>query len=137
MKTDVGLWIDHKKAMVLAISGGDAELGQILSRVESQPRRSPKSRRAGSYEPQLVPADDSRQRASTGHLNAYCDEVVAAVRGADSILIIGPGEAKDELRKRLGRANLGRRVVAVEAADKMTDRQFAARMRGRFAARAL
>ncbi|MDP3179247.1 MAG: hypothetical protein Q8M76_15170, partial [Spirochaetaceae bacterium] len=107
------------------------------SKVESQPRRSLKSRPAGSYEPQLVPADDSRQRASTGHLNAYYDEVIAKVRGADSILIIGPGEAKDELRRRLGQTSLGRRVVGVEAADKMSYRQFAVKMQGRFAARAV
>jgi hypothetical protein len=48
------------------------------------------------------------------------------------ILILGPGEAKTELEERLGHEGLGGRVVGIEAADKMTDRQVAARVRERF-----
>jgi hypothetical protein len=52
---------------------------------------------------------------------------------ADSILILGPGEAKTELEARLGKAALGERIVGVETVDKMTDRRIAARVRERFA----
>jgi hypothetical protein len=55
--------------------------------------------------------------------DGYYDEVIAAIRETQSILIFGPGEAKGELRKRLERDDLGGRIVAVEAVDKMTDRQ--------------
>jgi hypothetical protein len=79
-----------------------------------------------------VPADDSRQKAFTGHLNIYYDAVIAAMRDAESILIFGPGEAKGELRKRLERNNLDGRIVAVETVDKMTDRQIAAKVRQHF-----
>jgi hypothetical protein len=65
-------------------------------------------------------------------LNEFYDEVVAMVRGADTIQIFGPGEAKGELEKRLERAGLKERVLAIEAADKMTDRQIAAKVRKRF-----
>ena len=47
---------------------------------------------------------------------------------------MGPGEAKGELADNLQRSGLGGRIVAVEAADKMTDRQIAARVRQLFAA---
>ena len=80
-----------------------------------------------------MPADDSRQRAYTGHLDIYYDAVIAAIRDAESILILGPGEAKGELKRRLEGLNLGGRIAGVETADKMTDRQIAAKVRKRFA----
>jgi hypothetical protein len=79
-----------------------------------------------------VPADDSRQKTFTGHLNIYYDAVIACLRDAEAILIFGPGEAKGELKKRLEGLNLGGRIVGVETVDKMTDRQIAAKVRQRF-----
>jgi CO dehydrogenase/acetyl-CoA synthase epsilon subunit len=58
--------------------------------------------------------------------------VIASIRGAESILILGPGEAKEELKKRLKKHQLGSRVVGVETADKMTDRQIEAKVRSFF-----
>jgi hypothetical protein len=58
--------------------------------------------------------------------------VIVAVREAESILIFGPGKAKDELRKRLETNDLGGRIVGVETVDKLTDRQIAAKVRRRF-----
>ena len=133
MSTKVGLWIDHKKAIVVAVTDKVGEVALIISAVEKQARRSLSSRHEGSYEPLQVPADDSRQRAYTGHLNIYYDAVVASIRDAESILIFGPGEAKGELKKRLEGLNLGGRIVGVETVDKMTDRQIAAKVRQRFA----
>jgi hypothetical protein len=133
MSTKVGLWIDHKKAIVVAVTDKVGEVALIISAVEKQARRSLSSRQEGSYEPLQVPADDSRQRAYTGHLNIYYDAVIASIRDAESILIFGPGEAKGELKKRLEGLNLGGRIVGVETVDKMTDRQIAAKVRQRFA----
>ena len=77
-------------------------------------------------------AEDQRDRRFTGHLNKYYDEVIACIRDADSILILGPGEAKIELEERLGKEALRGRIVGIETTDKMTDRQVAARVRQRF-----
>jgi hypothetical protein len=132
MRTNVGLWIDHRKAVVVTVTDEGEEMGLVVSKVEKQLRRSGDSPLKGPYEAKQVPADDSRQKALTGHLNTYYDAVMACVRDADSILIFGPGEAKDELAKRLGKNKLGGRIAGVEAADRMTDRQIAAKVRKRF-----
>ncbi len=132
MKTRVGVWIDHRKAAIVAVTDKGEEIGLIISKVEKQLRRSGDSPLKGSYDPLQVPADDSRQRTLTGHLNIYYDAVIASIRDADSILIFGPGEAKDELKARLERSNLGGRIVGIETVDKMTDRQIAAKVRQRF-----
>ncbi|GAK56199.1 hypothetical protein U27_03161 [Candidatus Vecturithrix granuli] len=121
MKTTVGVWIDHRKAIIVVSTDNGEEVVLIISKVEKQLRRS------GDSSSQ-APADDSRQRALTGHLNRYYDAVIACIREAESILIFGPGEAKGELQKRLEHNNLGERIVEVETVDKMTDRQIAAKV---------
>jgi len=132
MGTKVGLWIDHRKAVIMAVTDKGEEARLIISKVEKQLRRSGDSPLKGPHEKLQVPADDSRQKTFTGHLNIYYDTVIAAMRDAESILIFGPGEAKGELRKRLERNNLGGRIVGMETVDKMTDRQIAAKVRQYF-----
>ena len=132
MKTQVGLWIDHRKAVVVAVTDKGEETRLIISKAERQLRRSGDSPLEGPHERQQVPADDSRQRKLTGQLNIYYDAVIACIRNAESILIFGPGEAKGELQKRLNKDNLDRRIVDVETVDRMTDHQVAAKVREHF-----
>ena len=133
MKPKVGLWIDHRKAIIVTVSDKGEEVGLIVSKVEKQLQRSGDSPLKGRYESLKVPADDSRQRMLTGHLNIYYEAVIAGLRDAESILIFGPGEAKDELKKRLEKSKLGGRIIDVETVDKMTDRQIAKKVRQYFA----
>ena len=128
MKTTVGLWIDHRKAVIAIVSEDGEETKEIRSNVEKQPGRFAGVRSTTPYEPRQVPADDSREREFTGQLHRYYDEVIASIRDADSILLFGPGEATGELKKRLERDKLGGRIVAIQTVDKMTDRQVAAKV---------
>jgi hypothetical protein len=84
----VALWIDHRRAVVAAVTAGTEELRHILSGVEKHVRFS--SGEGG--------AEDARDRRFASHLNQYYDEVIAAVRDAKSILILGPGEAATSSR---------------------------------------
>jgi len=132
MKTTVGLWIDHRKAVIAIVSAEGEETLEIRSNVERQPGRFVGVRSTTPYEAQQVQADDTHEREFTGHLNQYYAEVIAAIRDAESILIFGPGEAKGELKKRLDHAKLGGHIIAMETVDKMTDRQVAAKVREYF-----
>ena len=133
MKATAGLWIDHRKAVIMAVADHGEATRLIISKVEKQLGRSGGARSTTPYESQQVPADDSRERKFTGHLNIYYDAVIASIREAESILIFGPGEAKGELKKRLEGDKLGGRIVCIETVDKMTDRQIAAKIRHHFA----
>ena len=132
MKRKVGLWIDHRKAVIVVVMDQGEETRLIISKAEKQLRRSGDSPMKGHYEPQQVPASDSRQKTFTGHLNIYYDAIIACVRDAESILIFGPGEAKGELKKRLERDKLGGRIVGIETVDKMSDHQIAIKVRQYF-----
>jgi hypothetical protein len=132
MRTKVGLWIDHRKAIVVAVTDKGEETRLIISKVERQLRRSGDSPLEGAYDGKQAPARNSRQRTLTTHLNIYYDAVIACIRDAEGILIFGPGEAKSELKKRLKKANLSGRIVGMETVDKMTDHQIAAKVRQHF-----
>ena len=132
MKTTVGVWIDRRKAVIVAATDEGEEMGLTISKIEKQLRRSGDSPLKGPYEALQVPADDSREKKLTGQLNIYYDAVIASIRVADAILLFGPGEAKGELQERIEKSRLRGRIVAVETVDKMTDRQIAAKARQYF-----
>jgi hypothetical protein len=129
IKTLAGLWIDHREAVIVLLSGTRQETKRIKSHVEKQSRRSGRSPSHERFESQLVPADDSREREFAGHLGNYYDEVISCIRLAEEILLFGPGEAKGELRKRIERDKLDLRVKCFETTDKMTERQISQKVR--------
>lgn len=134
MTTKAGIWIDHRKAVIVTVGPpGEEHTSVIFSKVEKHPERAGDSPLQGRYEARQVPADDRRQRTLTGELNDYYDAVFGAIRNVESLLICGPGEAKGELKMRLEKQGHGGRIVAVETADKMTDRQMTAKTRRFFA----
>jgi hypothetical protein len=122
MKKTVGLWIDHEKAVIVFLAGNDAETKLVTANLEKHHRQSGVQ----------TPADDIRQRKSTLELSGFYDDVISSIRDAESVLILGPGEAKGELRKRLEKENLGGRIVGIVTTDRMTDPQIVAAVRGHF-----
>lgn len=130
--TKAGVWIDHRHALLVMYGDGEQPAAVIESQAEKHPERSGDSPLRGPYEARQVPADDKQQRIYTGALNHYYDRVIEALRHVDSVLLMGPGEAKTELKKRLEHQHLGGRVCGVETTDKMTDRQLAAKVREYF-----
>jgi len=125
MKREIGLWIDHRKAVIVIVTDKGEETKIIESNMEKHVRFS-----GGSSEPGQ--AEDVRDRQFNNHLNIYYDDVIAFIGDAKSILIFGPGEAKGELKKRIEREELKERIVNIETADKMTDHQIMARVRDHF-----
>jgi hypothetical protein len=126
MEKQAGLWIDHRKAVIVFIKGTGEEIKEISSDMEKHVRFT------GGRASEDGDTEDINDRQFGNHLNSYYDQVIVLLRQADSILILGPGEAKNELQKRLERAGLKDRLLAIESADKLTDRQIAAKVRERF-----
>jgi hypothetical protein len=127
----VGLWIDHRKAIIVTLADKGHEIKQIESHLESDARPSA-GWPAHSGEDYRSNAHDHQDRRFTGHLDKYYDEVISAFHDAQSILIFGPGEAKGELKKRIESKKLHCRIVAVETTDEMTEPQIAAKVRQYF-----
>jgi hypothetical protein len=124
MKTNIGLWIDHRKAVIVSLTDSGENLREVPSHMEKHVRYS-----GGAAD---VSGEDQRDMRFADHLARFYEKVIARIRNADAILILGPGEAKGELKARLEHESLGGSIVGIETADKMTDRQIAALVRSRF-----
>jgi hypothetical protein len=132
MKAKAGVWIDHRKAVVVRITDNGEETRQINSDVvrpfasAGGPGSKQPDRREGFV------ADSTLEHKFMNELNTFFDSVLTSLRGADSVLIIGPGEAKGAFQKRLKSKKFPAHLVELEAADKMTDPQIAASVREYF-----
>jgi hypothetical protein len=132
MKDNIGLWIDHRKAVIIRRSGALEETMETVSFGDWQPGRVNGERSNEPVEPPQIPADDAKDRMFAHEVNSYYDQVIACVHESRSLLVIGPGEAKGELIRRLEKWRPSNRSVTVETADKMTDRQIVAKVRDYF-----
>jgi hypothetical protein len=134
MKKQIGLWIDHREAVIVTLLDGKEETKRIESNNGKHVRYSGSSHSQTPEGAKEVSSEDQRDRKFGNDLNQYYDAVIAAIRDAESILVFGPGEAKGELEKRLEHAGLKHHLFPAETVDKMTDRQIAAKVRERFPA---
>jgi hypothetical protein len=132
MKKEVGLWIDHRKSVIVTIENEVEVTREIRSNMEKHVRFSDDTNSKTNGDLRGSPAEDIRDRQFGDHLDNYYEGVISLIRGADSILIFGPGEAKVELENRLKHDDLGGRIVGIETADKMTDNQISAKVRDHF-----
>jgi hypothetical protein len=129
MTKNIGVWIDHKKA-ILVIQG---EQGEDIQKIESGVGRHVPYRGASHtkapYSAQHQQGDDQLDNKFAEQLNKFYDKVIAHIRAAEAVMIFGPGEAKGELEKRITHEKVKVKIVGVETADKMTDRQVSTKVR--------
>lgn len=121
MGQEVGIWVDHKKAVIVTISGGHVSTKTLASDV------GPHTHYAGSQEGGGEKRYEERQSHA---LDRYYDNVIGQLDEPDALLLLGPGEAKLQLKDRLSRSNvLSETVVALESTDKLTDAQIVAKVK--------
>ena len=124
MSDQAGIWIDHEKAVVVTISGEDVSLKTLVSDV------GPHTHYAGSQEGGGEKKYEERHSQS---LDRYYDDVISRLGEPEAVLLFGPGEAKMQLKHRLGRSHvLSKSIVTVEGADKLTDPQIIAKVKEHF-----
>ena len=126
MKTKVGLWIDHREAVIVSLHDQEENIKQITSGAEKHAQESALQDDSGEDKRY------KRDRRFDDDLGKYYDEVIRCLGDADSILIFGPGVAKSELGKRLENQIQDERVIEIETTDNLTDGQIAAKVRDHF-----
>jgi stalled ribosome rescue protein Dom34 len=127
MDRNVGLWIDHKQAY--AIWYNDGRVDVIPSHIEP-PAHSSGGTQLGGKLNQKGDVELHHNDRFRLQLNKYYRQVLSAVRNADLIFIMGPGQAKIEFEKIVKKNKaMQRRILKVETADKMTKNQMIAYVR--------
>jgi stalled ribosome rescue protein Dom34 len=127
MKKEIGLWVDHRQAVIVTLTDSGEQITRIRSDAEKQIRFAGGSRKDG-----LQTTESIRGKKLDSRLAKYFDDILAHIRDAEMIQIFGPGDAKNELAKHLEKEGLKDRIVAVETMDNMTDNQISAKVRERF-----
>jgi len=133
MATKAGVWIDHRQAIVVLVTDAGQKIKKIAFDIGQPVWPAGSSRPKKGYTPNDFVAEDKLERKVENDRKDYYDDVIASIRGADSLLILGPGEAKGEFNKHIKAKKVRGVVVELETADKLTDRQVAAKVQQHFA----
>ena len=121
MNHDAGVWIDHKKAVIVSITAGEVTTRTLTSDVRAHPRYSGSQEGGG---------EKKYEERHNQDLDRYYDDVIGHLGEPDALLLFGPGEAKLQFKERLGRSRgPSERIVAVESTDKLTDPQIVAKVK--------
>jgi hypothetical protein len=131
MKAEVGLWIDRKKTVI--VTGEGKDIVTLESDMDKYVRTNSEARGKTAFGAINFPAEDQQDRRTAEHLNKYYSKVIEHLRGANALVIFGPGEAKFELEKRLEHEGLKVNILGIETADKLTVRQITAKVKKFFA----
>ena len=133
MNSKAGLWIDHRQAIIVHFSEDNVTSKIIQSGMEKHVRASGGSRSSTPYGPQDILAEDRIDRKYRHHLDQYYEEVLQALYGVGSMIIMGPGEAKEEFRKYFQKKGHNPvPTIAIETTDKMTEAQIIAKVKQHF-----
>ncbi len=126
----IGIWIDHRQAVVVTLAGGYQTCKMLECEVPERRRLGGGSRSSTPYGPQDTVSETSNDRRYEQQLRRFYQRVTAELQGADEIVIFGPGEARTELRSFLREdPALRTRITATLAADKLSWHQIAERTR--------
>lgn len=124
MNDKAGIWIDHKKAVIVSLSGGRVTTKTLESGVGAHPHFAGQQDGGGEKKYEERRGQD---------LDRYYDEVIGQLSDTDELLILGPGEAKLELKERLSRSKAhAERTIEIETTDRLTDPQIVAKVREHF-----
>ena len=124
MTINAGVWIDHHKAVVVLLTDEGQEMLQIGSDSGDVPRLPAGLRQKNTHKSNDFAAEGKREQIVMVQLNEYYGEVIACVRNAQAIVILGPRAAPGEFRKRVAQQKFTGHVAELKTAPKLTDEQF-------------
>jgi hypothetical protein len=120
MRNEIGVWIDHRRAVIATMDGDHVLLQEVL---------------CNSSTPGADGDGQGRRRANGSYpeqLTEFYERVIGHLKTAGSILIIGPGEAKLELEESLDQAAMGGRIIGVETVNHLSNTEIAEKVKERF-----
>lgn len=124
MTRKVGVWVDRSRSFIVTLSSSHIETTVIASDMQKNVRFM-----GGAFK---ETEEDIRDRKIRNQFNIYLDKVTLKLQDVTHLFIMGPGNAKLELQKHLLKARYRGRIIAIETAGKMTERQIIAKVSGRF-----
>ena len=135
MNKNIGIWIDHKEAILVLIEGDQTKVERIESDAESHFRPSGGRKAGGTCVAQSVSKEQKADERRKHQFHNFYQMVIKKAGKADNIFILGPGEAKLELAKEIEKIKGQHdRIAAVETSDRLTENQIVAKVKSFFLA---
>ncbi|MDF1577453.1 MAG: hypothetical protein P1P81_03305 [Desulfobulbales bacterium] len=135
MTQRVGIWVDHKEAILVSVTDTETTLQRIESHAESNFRPSGGWKASGTNVAQAVSKEQKAEERRRHLFHSFYHGVIEKIGKADFIYLSGPGEAKLELAKEVEKIKGPRgRIAAVEPSDRLTENQIVAKVKSFFAA---
>ena len=136
MGHNVGIWIDHEKAVIVSASKDGVTHTTLESNVGTHTHYADDVLHSTPDGPHEGGGEKKAEARYDEHVHRYYDEVIKQVGHPEALLIFGPGEAKLQLKERLDRSKeLAQRIVGVETTDKLTDPQIVAKVKEHYGIR--
>ena len=130
MNHNVGIWIDHKKAVIVSASADRVTVKTLESDVGPHAHYSGRAGSQTSDGPHEGGGEKNYEGRYDQHLDQYYDEVISQLGQPEALFIFGPGEAKLQLKERLSHSKtMPERPVGIETTDKLTDPQIIAKVK--------
>lgn len=130
----LGVWVDHRLARLVELRGDDVVCSTIPSNIPRKHRSTGGTRMPGrSFVRNAGASADHMAHQRAEKIRIFFDQIIGELGKADEICVLGPGEARIELAARIdGSHSLAKRLKGVFSAEKMTDRQLVAAVKGLF-----
>jgi len=120
MKTQTGIWLDSTKAIIIQLSEETEKIKEIHSKVESRVRYEGDNK--GYHRLSSQPINTTERKKH--QLTDYFHQIMEYLQQTDELLIFGPAETKNGLKKELEQhtafANI---TTTVQSCNKLTERQ--------------
>lgn len=132
MEKQVGIWIDTKKAIIVALEGQKEEkITEIDSEVENRIYHNNESNKgtfSGSHQSDNETKFDNHKKEQ---MDYYLEAVMNHIKKADYLYVFGPAETKLKLEQKIrDEKSLGKiKLKAIETADKMTLNEIVAQVK--------
>jgi hypothetical protein len=127
MAKHIGVWIDHRQAVIVGVSDTAADTRVVRSAVTPHPRF------AGAQD---GGGEQKYEERHQHRLDRFLDDVMRELTTAEAVLILGPGAAKHALKARIASSRKRPKpLVEVKAADRLTRPRIVARIKRHYGIR--
>jgi len=124
VNAQLGIWIDRKQAIIVSVTRDHTVLTKLRSSLRSH------GRYHGAHDSGGERKYEARHEQELSH---YLDAVAHHVERGDEVLILGPGETRRALARRIGAIKaLSGVATKAAAADKISDADLVTTIRKRY-----
>lgn len=118
----MGIWLDHKKAVLVFLDGEKCKVEHVESDAENHYHHSGGWKSAGSNMAQSVVKESTAEERRHHQYHAFYKKIIGMCDNVGEMYIFGPSEAKLEFKKELDKIKVSHiSVHDVEASDKLSE----------------